>query len=305
MSTPAGAPAQRRTVAALCGLLIVAGCGGGEPRTEPNDAESTPTTRTEPEDSPTVPPRTTPQDTAEQPVLRRALTPREQAALDTRLIAAAWDDDVALARRLIDRGADVNTEDETEQSAFLIATSEGYLALLELTLRSGADVDAKDSFNGTGLIRAADRGHWDVAGRLVRAGVEIDHINNLGWTALHEAIILGDGSQRYLDTVRVLVAAGADVTIPSQRDGIRPVVHASSRGYADMADLLTRAEGVPPASDRALLAAASAGDADAVALALRTGADPDARDRRGRTPLALAIAADSPEVVRLLRALGG
>ena len=96
----------------------------------------------------------------------------------------------------------------------------GYLELLNLTLRHGADVDSKDSFNGTGLIRAADRGHADIAGRLIQADIKINHINNLGWTALHEAIILGDGSRRYVDTVLVLVAGGADLRLPSQRDQI-------------------------------------------------------------------------------------
>lgn len=27
---------------------------------------------------------------------------------------------------------------------------------------------------------------------LIAAGVPVDHVNNLGWTAMHEAIILGD-----------------------------------------------------------------------------------------------------------------
>ena len=92
------------------------------------------------------------------------------------------------------------------------------------------------------MIRAAERGHWDVVGRLIRAGVAIDHVNNLGWTGLHEAIILGDGSERYLDTVRVLVAAGADVTLPSERDGVRPLDHARSQGYDAIAALLAAAE---------------------------------------------------------------
>jgi hypothetical protein len=64
----------------------------------------------------------------------------------------------------------------------------------DLTLKNGADVESKDSFNGTGLIRAA---HADIAGRLVQAHIKINHINNLGWTALLEAVILGDGSKRY------------------------------------------------------------------------------------------------------------
>ena len=82
-----------------------------------------------------------------------------QAGLDGRLRDAAWADDVAAARGLVAQGADVDATDETQQSAYLVATSEGFLELLELTLAAGADVDAKDSWNGTGLIRAAERGH--------------------------------------------------------------------------------------------------------------------------------------------------
>jgi uncharacterized protein len=239
-----------------------------------------------------------------------ALSDVEQDELDRRLIAAAWDNDLGRARKLIRAGADVNAKNETEQSAYLISTSEGYLDLLELTLRHGADVDSKDSFNGTGLIRAADRGHADIVGRLVQAGIEIDHVNNLGWTALHEAIVLGDGSQRYVDTVRVLVAAGADVTLPSQRDDITPLAHAESRDYDTIATTLRLAiRGDEQDVDRVranqqLLDAAQAGDADQVALALRDGAQLETRDAHRRTPLLLAVTNDRLDVARILVALG-
>jgi uncharacterized protein len=127
------------------------------------------------------------------------------------------------------------------QSAYLISSSEGYLELLNLTLKHGADVDSKDSFNGTGLIRAADRGHADIAGRLIQADIKVNHINNLGWTALHEAIILGDGSRRYVDTVLVLVAGGADLKLRSQRDQITPLDHAISKGHKEIATVLRAA----------------------------------------------------------------
>jgi hypothetical protein len=233
--------------------------------------------------------------------------PAQQARLDQRLRDASWADDVALAARLIRRGADVNAKDDTVQSAYLIATSEGHLRLLDLALRSGARVNDKDSFNGTGLIRAADRGHAQVVGRLVRAGIALDHVNNLGWTALHEAIILGDGGPRYVDTVRVLVAAGVDVGIPSARDGVTPVQHARSRGYDRMARLLERADARDVARSRAsdvLLEAARSGDADRAALALRAGADLEARDGRRRTPLLRAVTGDRVAVARLLVAMG-
>ena len=231
-----------------------------------------------------------------------------QAKLDQELREAAWDNDVRRARTLIRRGANVNAKDQTEQSAYLIATSEGYLDLLNLTLQHGADVDSKDSFNGTGLIRAADRGHAHIAGRLIQADVEIDHVNNLGWTALHEAIILGDGSRRYVDTVRVLVAAGADVRLASRRDQVTPLAHARAKGFDEIAEVLKAAlDSKKPskqAATRQLLAAAEDGDATAVAVALRAGADLEARDDRERTPLLLAVTENHLSVARLLIYLG-
>lgn len=233
--------------------------------------------------------------------------PAEQERLDSQLIRAAWADDVQRAQALIARGADVNAKDDTVQSAYLISTSEGSLDLLNLMLKHGGDVAAKDSFNGTGLIRAADRGLADVAGRLVQAGVDVDHVNNLGWTALHEAIILGDGSRRYVDTVRVLVAAGADVTLRSRRDDVSPLDHALAKGHDEIADLLRAVLGADRArrtADQRLLAAATDGDATAATLALRDGADLEARDERRRSPLLRAAAADRLVVARLLVHLG-
>jgi hypothetical protein len=231
----------------------------------------------------------------------------EQADLDARLIAAARARDVAQARRLIERGADVNAQDDRQESAFLLAASEGPLAMLELTLRHGAHANAKDSFNGTGMIRAADRGHADIVGRLVRAGTQLDHVNELGWTALHEAVILGDGTRRYVDTVRVLVAAGADTDIPAARDGADALAHARAAGHRDIVGLLARVRLDPVARGRAdavLLEAARRGDADTAALALRAGADLETRDERRRTPLLLAASEDRLAVARLLVALG-
>ena len=231
-----------------------------------------------------------------------------QKRLDEQLIRAAWADDVNRARALIARGADVNAKDDTAQSAYLISTSEGSLDLLNLMLKHGGDVASKDSFNGTGLIRAADRGLADVAGRLVQAGVDVDHVNNLGWTALHEAIILGDGSRRYVDTVRVLVAAGADVTLRSRRDGVSPLDHARAKDHDEIAAVLSAALDADrpgrQAADQRLLAAAADGNATAAALALRAGADIETRDDRRRTPLLRAVAAEHQAVARLLSYLG-
>jgi ankyrin repeat protein len=283
-------------------VLATAACSGGEAATSgPSEqAASTPTPMN---------PTTSTGRPSSQPTKKPQPDAAEQQRLNQQLIKAAWDNDLRRARALIAQGADVNAKDNTVQSAYLISTSEGYLELLELTLQHGADVDSKDSFNGTGLIRAADRGHADIAGRLVQADIKINHINNLGWTALHEAIILGDGSRRYVDTVRVLLAAGANLGLPSQRDQITPLQHATSKGHNEIAQALRsglEADDNPSKrlANRRLLTAADRGDATAAALAIRAGADLETRDQRGRTPLLLAVTEDRLAAARLLVYLG-
>jgi ankyrin repeat protein len=292
-----------RSFAVLVAVVVATtACNGGESATSGASSQAT---------SAATSPRPTPTDrSSSEPTKTAAAKPgaKELARLNQQLIAAAWDNDLRRARALMARGADVNAKDNTVQSAYLISTSEGHLGLLNLTLEHGADVDSKDSFNGTGLIRAADRGHADIAGRLVQAKIEIDHINNLGWTALHEAIILGDGSRRYVDTVRVLVAAGADLRLQSQRDQITPLAHATAKGHSEIAEVLNaalKAEGPSKrVANRRLLAAAERGDATAAALAIRAGANLETRDERGRTPLLLAVTKDRVTVARLLVYLG-
>jgi len=75
---------------------------------------------------------------------------------------------------------------------------------------------------------------------LVRAGAPLDHVNNLGWTALIESIVLGDGGPRHVATLRALVDAGADLQF-ADRDGRTPLQLARGRGFAEMAAILGKA----------------------------------------------------------------
>lgn len=231
------------------------------------------------------------------------LTQRE---LDERLRWAAWGNDIDTAAQLIEWGADVNAQDSTQQSAFLIATSEGRDELLRLTLEHGADVADLDSWNGTGLIRAAERGHWDVAGTLIRAGVDMHHVNRVGYQAIHEAVIFGRDDPTYHAAVRVLVAGGASLTTPSVTEGQTPLQMAQSRGFSEQIRILEALDReAPEHPEAALLASAASGDADALTLALRAGAAVDTRDPEGRTALEIAEDGGNLAAATVLRALGG
>ncbi|MFC7726523.1 ankyrin repeat domain-containing protein [Nocardioides sp. GCM10028917] len=291
-----------RLAAVLPLALVLGACGGGGSSSVPDPRRVADHGTTAPGTGRT----SVPDDTTPRPTPSPRPGPDEQAALDERLRARAWADDVAHARRLIARGADVNAKDATQQSAYLVATSEGHLELLRLTLRNGARVDDKDSWNGTGLIRAAERGHADVVGELLRAGIDRNHVNRIGYQAIHEAVWLGADGPSYATTVRVLAAGGVELERRSPTAGLTPLEMARARGFDQLERILstvTTAER-PADPDAALLAAASAGDADAVAVALRAGADIEARDAHDRTALLLAATHDHVEVAALLVATG-
>ena len=77
-------------------------------------------------------------------------------------------------------------------------------------LRARPDLRRTNRFGGTALIPASDRGHVGVVRELLRTADPVDHVNRLGWTALLEAVILGEGGSAHQRIVRMLVDAGAD-----------------------------------------------------------------------------------------------
>jgi ankyrin repeat protein len=72
---------------------------------------------------------------------------------------------------------------------------------------------------------------------VVRTDIEINRVNNLGWTALLEAVILGDGSRRYQQIVSSLLDSGADPKI-ADRQGVTALQHAEQRGQRAVARIL-------------------------------------------------------------------
>ena len=71
--------------------------------------------------------------------------------------------------------------------------------------------------------------------------MDIDHVNDLGWTALLEAVILGDGGRAHTEIVRLLVEAGADVSI-RDGEGVTALAHARAARYDEIVAILEAAE---------------------------------------------------------------
>jgi ankyrin repeat protein len=158
----------------------------------------------------------------------------------TPLLAATQRNRIDVARFLIQEGADVNTKDLIQDTPFLYAGAEGRTEIMRAILTAGPDLKDTNRFGGTALIPAAHRGHVETVKLLLATKIDKDHVNNLGWTALMEAVVLGDGGPAHTEIVRLLVAAGANTSIPD-RDRITPLEHAKRRGYAEMVKILSAA----------------------------------------------------------------
>jgi ankyrin repeat protein len=199
---------------------------------------------------------------------------REEVARYQGLHAAAASGDAESTRRLIAAGANVNERDGYARTPLHVATFARQRDIVVLLVKAGADINAMERdrydgvtiaavaddvetlrlllklganakaitsrYDGTALIAAAHLGHDEVVRTLIAAGAPLDHVNNLGWTALIESIVLGNGGKRHVETLRALVKAGASVNL-ADRNRVSPLQLARGRGYREMVQILEQA----------------------------------------------------------------
>lgn len=159
----------------------------------------------------------------------------------TALHVAAYAAQHAAMRALVAAFADPNALEGDGYDIVTIAAVANDLPTLTVALGLGTSAkNVTSRYDGTALIAAAHLGHAEVVRTLIRAGAPLDHVNNLGWTALIESIVLGDGGARHTDTLTALVEAGANVNL-ADRNGQTPLALAQGRGYPAMVAVLRRA----------------------------------------------------------------
>ncbi|MEO6364424.1 MAG: ankyrin repeat domain-containing protein [Caldimonas sp.] len=177
-----------------------------------------------------------------------ALSAASRAALEGRddqgrtpLHVATFARQRAAIRALVTAGADTAALDHDRYDAVTIAAVADDEETLGLLLGLGASARLVTSrYDGTALIAAAHLGHDGVVRRLIAAGAPLDHVNNLHWTALIEAIVLGNGGERHRNLVQALLDAGASTAL-ADRDDRTPLQLARGRGYAAIERMLVAA----------------------------------------------------------------
>jgi len=163
------------------------------------------------------------------------------AALDARdpygrtpLHVATYARQRSAIRALAQAGASLDLLESDRYDAVTIASVADDPQTLALLLSLGASAKQVTSrYDGTALIAAAHLGHDEVVRHLIGAGAPLDHVNNLHWTAVIEAIVLGDGGARHQRTLAALIGAGANLQL-ADRQGQSPLELARARGHEAM-----------------------------------------------------------------------
>jgi len=183
------------------------------------------------------------------------------------------------------------------------AVEKGNIEAVKQHLTAGTDVEVKDGEGWTLLQMAAGEGHKEIAELLIAKGADVNAMNADGLTALFAAIL---GPHK--EMVELLIAKGADVNVRGFL-GMTPLNMANDEGEKEIADLLRKhggktAEelkgGGPVAEASSLREAAMLGIIEAVKQHIAAGADVNAKDEWGTTPLHSAASEGHKEVVELL-----
>jgi ankyrin repeat protein len=163
----------------------------------------------------------------------------------TPLMVASYKRNHATAQALINAGANLGALDNDQYDLLTISAVLNDLEMVNLAIAAGASTKLITSpYEGTALIAAAHLGHVEVVRALIDGEAPLDHVNNLGWTALIEAIVLGDGGPRHTAIVRTLIDGGADLNLPDG-NGNTPLTLALQHGHEAIVDILRQAGGRP------------------------------------------------------------
>jgi ankyrin repeat protein len=186
----------------------------------------------------------------------------------------------AIAKMLIERGADANAVNERGESALWWAALNGRADVVEVLLQAGADVNKADSGGYSPLSVAANA---TIATMIIERGVDVNAVNQSGQSALLLATMFNR-----VGVVEALVRAGADVS-KADNCGNAPLSVAANATIATM--MIERGADVNAVNKRGesvLWRTALNGCDDVVEALVQAGADVNKADQSGGAPLRVA-----------------
>eukprot|EP00884_Botryococcus_braunii_P011738 jgi/Botrbrau1/20565/Bobra.145_2s0112.1 len=171
-----------------------------------------------------------------------------------------------------------------------MAASSGNAQLLSYLLESGGapSVTSADDEGWTPLHSTVSAGHEAASLLLLEAGADANAANSSGYTPLHYA-----ASKGRLPLLRLLLKAGADVNARDKNTASTPLHRACSAGQAQAVRLLVeeghaKVDALDKRRQTPLMVAVDCGQRAPALILVAAGANVEAEDEMGETPLSAA-----------------
>ncbi|XP_071159000.1 uncharacterized protein [Mytilus edulis] len=208
----------------------------------------------------------------------------------------------AIVKMLLDRGANFDKCDASDQTPLMKACEHGHAVIVKMLENRGADYDKCDNTGQSPVMKACKHGHLEIVKMLIYKGADCNKCNNVGQSPVMKACEHG-----HTEIVKMLISRGADFN-KCENTGQSPVMKACKHGYFEIVKMLIdkgadynkcNSLGQSP-----VMKACEHGHTEIVKMLISRGADFNKCNNGGQSPLMKACQHGHLEIVKMVISRG-